>query len=195
MKKNYFIFTNHQKALSFLAKFSDKEFYEREVAKNIGISNGSANKVLNDLFSNGLLARKQKGKMYFYRISLTNSILTQFKIFNSIALLHPLITELKESTRKIILYGSCAKGTETSTSDIDLFIISENRKRVLHIINRFSLGHGFEEIKIDPRAGLGSRVDDLNGVNGLKEKLKCLIKAKMNELVSNNISFIGYRIE
>jgi len=150
MKKNYFIFTNHQKALSFLAKFSDKEFYEREVAKNTGISNGSANKVLNDLFSNGLLARKQKGKMYFYRISLTNSILTQFKIFNSIALLHPLITELKENTKKIILYGSCAKGTETSASDIDLFIISENRKRVLHIINSFSLGQGFEEIKIEP---------------------------------------------
>ena len=33
MQNNFIIFTNHQKVLSFLAKFSDKESYEREIAR------------------------------------------------------------------------------------------------------------------------------------------------------------------
>lgn len=69
MQNNFIIFTNHQKVLSFLSKFSDKESYEREIARKIGISYGSANKVLNDLYSNGLLKRRREGKMYFYSIN------------------------------------------------------------------------------------------------------------------------------
>jgi len=38
MFENFVISTNHQKVLSFLAKFSDQEFYEREIARKVGIS-------------------------------------------------------------------------------------------------------------------------------------------------------------
>jgi len=39
----YVITTVNQKVLSLLAKFSDKEFYERQVARKINIAYGSAN--------------------------------------------------------------------------------------------------------------------------------------------------------
>ncbi len=65
MFENFVISTNHQRVLSFLAKFSDQEFYEREIARKVGISTGSTNKVLNDLFSVGLLKRRQAGKMFW----------------------------------------------------------------------------------------------------------------------------------
>lgn len=150
MENNLIINTNHQKVLSFLAKFSDKEFYERQIARKIGISYGSANKVLNDLYSNGLLTRRQEGKMYFYSLNETNAVLRQFKILNILVLLMPLVEELKKVTKKIVLYGSCAEGADTSESDIDLFIISEQKRKVLQIIGKFSLGKGFEGIKIQP---------------------------------------------
>lgn len=150
MKSNFIIFTNHQKVLSFLAKFSDREFYEREIARKIGISYGSANKVLNELYSNGFLKRRREGKMYFYSVNKTNAILRQFKILSIIVLLQPLIDKLKKITKKIVLYGSCAEGTDTSESDIDLFIISEQKGKVLRIIENYSLGKGFEGIKIQP---------------------------------------------
>lgn len=148
--KNYLISTNHQKVLSLLAKFSDQSFYEREIARKIGISFGSANQVLNELFEDGLLERQQKGKMYFYRINSTDSIFRQLKILTTIVLLRPLIHDLSDKTNKIILYGSCAQGTDTSQSDIDLFIVTHNKKRVLELIERYSLGKGFEEVKIQP---------------------------------------------
>lgn len=150
MKENYLISTNHQKVLSLLAKFSDREFYEREIARKIGISFGSANKVLNDLYSSGLLNRSQKGKMCFYRINTTDPFFQQFKILNTIVLLRPLIDELRNSANKVVLYGSCAEGNDSSKSDIDIFIISDTKRRVLQSLEKFFFGKGFEEIKIQP---------------------------------------------
>lgn len=150
MKTNFFISTNHQKVLSLLAKFSDKEFYEREIARKIGISFGSANKVLNDLHSSGLLNRSQKGKMCFYRINSDDASLRQFKIFNTIDLLRPLINSLKDLARKIVLYGSCSNGTDSSNSDIDIFIISDDKIKVLQSIEKYSFGKGFEDLRIQP---------------------------------------------
>ena len=142
--------TNHQKVLSLLTKFSDMEFYEREIARKIGISYGSANKVLNDLYSAHLLSRQQKGKMLFYRIDLTDPMIRQFKIINTITLLRPLILTLRKLTTRIILFGSCATGDDTSDSDIDIFIVSEQKHKILRIIEKVNLGRGFEEIQIQP---------------------------------------------
>ena len=46
----HIITTVNQKVLSFLAKFSDDEFYERQVARSLDIAYGSANRSLNQLF-------------------------------------------------------------------------------------------------------------------------------------------------
>jgi len=88
--------------------------------------------------------------MYFYSFSKAIAMLRQFKILNTLVLLKPLIEELKNIAKKVILYGSCAEGTDTSESDIDLFIISEQKRKVLQIIRDYSLGKGFEGIKIQP---------------------------------------------
>jgi predicted transcriptional regulator len=65
--------------LSLLAKFSDQEFYEREVSRRLGIAAGSANRALNELFSSGVVRRRREGKMYFYSIDSSNAALTEFK--------------------------------------------------------------------------------------------------------------------
>ena len=150
MSNNSFISTNHQKVLSFLAKFSDQEFYEREIARRVEISTGSTNKVLNDLLSDKLLKRRQEGKMYFYTIDKANPIFKYFKIIINIVFLMPLVEKLKKVTKKVVLYGSCANGEDASESDIDLFIISEEKKRALQIIGNYALGKGYEGIKIQP---------------------------------------------
>jgi predicted nucleotidyltransferase len=38
--------------------------------------------------------------------------------------------------RKIVLYGSCATGEDTNESDIDLFIVTENKAKVLNEIRK-----------------------------------------------------------
>jgi predicted nucleotidyltransferase len=147
---NYSSSTNKLRVLSFLAKFSDREFHEREIARRTGISYGSANRVLNELFRDGMVVRRQAGKMLFYSFNLRDPLARTLKIFVSVSILRPLIKKLRESASEIVLYGSCARGEDTSASDIDLFIVSEDKQKCLEIIESFALGKGFEGIVIEP---------------------------------------------
>ena len=48
MLGHHIVFSVNQKVLSLFAKFSDKEFYERQVARQLGIGYSSANGTLNE---------------------------------------------------------------------------------------------------------------------------------------------------
>jgi len=148
--RDYLSSTNLLKVLSFLAKFSDQEFHEREIARKTGVSYGSANKVLNQLFADGILVRRQAGKMLFYSFNSADPIATIFKIFISVSLLRPLVKSLREFATEIVLYGSCARGEDTSASDMDIFVVSEDKEKVLGIIEKHRFRKGFETIKIEP---------------------------------------------
>jgi len=150
MLNTHLISTVTQRILSFLAKFCDQEFYERQVAQKIGIAFGSANRALNQLYSTGAIRRRQEGKMYFYCVDSSNVAIIEFKKLVNMMLIEPLIQDLKALAHKIILYGSCAQGIDTSQSDLDLFILSDNREQVMQVIEDFVFPQGFENINIQP---------------------------------------------
>jgi predicted nucleotidyltransferase len=147
---DYLSSTNQLKVLSFLAKFSDQEFHEREIARRTGVSYGSANRVVNELFAHGILARRQAGKMLFYSFNSADPIAKIFKIFVSVSLLRPLVKSLWEFATEIVLYGSCARGEDTSASDMDLFVVSAEKEKVRGIIEKYVFREGFEGIRIEP---------------------------------------------
>lgn len=144
----HLIATNNQKVLRLLAKFSDKEFYERQIARTLGIAYGSANNALNELYSTGVTRRRQEGKMYFYSVDSSSSIIVEFKKLVNLLLIEPLVEELKDASSRIILYGSCAQGTDNSGSDVDLFVVTNNKDKVLGSVNNFKFPQGFENIRI-----------------------------------------------
>jgi len=148
MLQSHLIVTVNQKVLSLLAKFSDQEFYEREVARRLGIATGSANRALNGLYSTGAVTRRRKGKMYFYSIDSSNAALAEFKKIVNLMLIEPLVEELKRISSRVVLYGSCALGTDNSDSDLDLFIVSNNKEEVSNVSSDFTFPRGFENIRI-----------------------------------------------
>jgi predicted nucleotidyltransferase len=148
MLHTYIIATNNQKVPSLLAKFSDQEFYEREVSRRLGISSGSANRALNELFSSGAVVRRQEGKMYFYSIDSSNAAVVELKKIVNLMLVEPLAEDLKKISSRIVLYGSCAFGTDTSESDIDLFIVANKKKEAANVIGDFRPPKGYENIHI-----------------------------------------------
>ena len=150
MLKAHTISTVNQKVLCFLAKFSDREFYERQTAREIGISYGSANRALNSLFNTGAIRRRQEGKMYFYSVDTSNASIVAWKILINIVLLEPLVEMLKMDASKIVLFGSCSRGTDDSQSDIDLFIVSLHKKNVIKLIDSFTFPQGFTCMHIRP---------------------------------------------
>jgi len=148
MLYSHAITTNNQKVLRFLAKFSDKEFFEREISRQLAISSGSANRALNELYSSGTAVRRNEGKMYFYSINPSSPSLTEYKKIVNLSLIEPLLEKLKKVSNRAILYGSCATGTDTSDSDMDLFIVSGKKKEVAKIISDFKFPRGYEHVAI-----------------------------------------------
>jgi len=144
----HIISTNSQKVLSLLVKFSDQDFYEREVARKLGVSSGSANRALNELFSSRVITRRREGKMYFYSIDFSNTAVIEFKKMINLMLVEPLVEELKKMSNRIVLYGSCALGTDTSESDLDLFVVSNSKEDVSNVISNFKFPRGYENIHI-----------------------------------------------
>lgn len=147
---SFFFSTNRLKVISFLAKFHDAEFHERDIARRTGVSYGSANKILNELHAAGVLLRHQKGKMLFYKFNPHDPALRHLKKTLNIELLRPLVATLKETCSRIVLYGSCARGDDTASSDVDLYIITESADKVSRVIRTFRFGRGFDDIEIEP---------------------------------------------
>jgi predicted nucleotidyltransferase len=146
----HIITTVNQKILSLLSKFSDDEFYERQVARSLDIAYGSANRSLNQLYSTGVVKRRQEGKMFFYSIDTSNPSVIAFKKLVNLLLLEPLVESLQKIASRIVLYGSCAQGTDTSQSDFDLFVVTNSKENVANIISGFNLPKGFENLRIQP---------------------------------------------
>lgn len=142
--------TANQKVLALLAKFSDQEFYEREIARTLGIAYGSANRALNGLYSAGAVKRRQEGRMFFYSVDISNPAIRELKKLTNILLVEPLVEKLKPLAAKAVLYGSCAQGSDTSQSDMDLFVVSDNRGKVMRTVRSFRFPQGFENIEIRP---------------------------------------------
>jgi predicted nucleotidyltransferase len=148
MLKEVVITTVNQRILQFLAKYSDKEFHEREIARRIGVASGSANRALNQLYAFGVVKQRPEWRMLFYSIDSSNPAIIEIKKLINILLLEPLVRELKNITNRIILYGSCAQGMDNSKSDIDIFIITGKREQVNQVIVSFNFPKGYEEIRI-----------------------------------------------
>ena len=72
-----------------------------------------------------------------------------YKTLNTILNIGQLIGKLKQACRLIILYGSCASGTNIEDSDLDLLVITGNKAGVLDAIDKFSPRdrYGYSEIK------------------------------------------------
>ena len=148
MLQPYLISTNNQKVLSLLIKFPDQDFYEREIARRLGIATGSANLALNELFTAGVVTRRQEGKMLFYSIDTSSAAVTELKKLINILLVEPLVEQLKKLASRVVLFGSCAMGTDSSASDLDIFIASKRKKDVSNLISNFTFPRGYENIHI-----------------------------------------------
>ena len=144
----HIVFTVNQKVLSLFAKFSDKEFYERQIARKLGIGYSSANGALNELYSAGVIKRRREGRMYFYSVDRSSPIVIAYKKLVNLLLIEPLAEELKKISNRIILYGSCADGSDRSGSDVDLFVVSNKKDTVLETVGNFKFTQGFEDIHI-----------------------------------------------
>lgn len=106
----------------------------REIERTLKLPLPSVIKYCKDLEKEGLMKRIKTGSVVFYAADRTNDVyLLEKKLFN-IRQIHAsgLLGYLKEtlSNPVIVLFGSYAKGEDTETSDIDLYVGTPSGKSI-----------------------------------------------------------------
>jgi predicted nucleotidyltransferase len=127
-------FTSHQKILQFLLSHPDEKFYDRQISHLASVSRAGSNFALRDLAEAGLILREQQGRMNYYHISLEQPLVREMKVVMNLIALSELVEKLKRFSRKIILFGSAARGQNTSKSDYDILIIAHDKPQVNAVI-------------------------------------------------------------
>ncbi|MBP8717522.1 MAG: nucleotidyltransferase domain-containing protein [Candidatus Atribacteria bacterium] len=136
---NSLISTNAQKVLNFLIQSPGKQFLAKEIEKATRISRAGVNLSLRKLAKEKLVLREKKAKIYLYSVDYHNPVIKQLKVLKTTVLLQPLVNKLKPLSKKIVLFGSCARGEDIDSSDIDLFILADSPKAIEEKIEKSDL--------------------------------------------------------
>jgi predicted nucleotidyltransferase len=131
--------TNFMKVLGLFLKNPSARFYGGEVAKETGLSKAGANFALRDLHGAGLLTREPRGRLHFYSLASDNPLVRQLKVLSNTVGLGPVVEDLKKHSVKIVLYGSAATGDNTEESDVDLLVLTREKKEVEKRIGKYLL--------------------------------------------------------
>lgn len=149
-------------------------FHGREVVRQTGVSLGAVHQTLSKLYILGLLNREKKGRMYFYSFNIESAVAKQFKVLFNVSALDELVDRIKHLSERVMLFGSCAEGTDVEDSDIDLFVLTSDVETVQRRIREY-------ERKLDRR--ISPIVVNSSGLAKLKSRDKPLY-----ERVSRGIS-------
>lgn len=114
------------------------EYHGREIVRKTGVSKGSAGKILRMLTNLGFLTREERGRLTIYTLNQKDSTVKQFKVLINTLNLKPLTDELKDASRRIVLFGSCSQGTDTEDSDIDILVVTNEKEHAGKLISEFN---------------------------------------------------------
>jgi len=127
------------KILCFLGRKYREGYHTRELARTLNIGLGSASKYLKILEKEELVLKEERGKMSIYRANMENPLLKELKVLFNLLDIDEMIKDLRKASSQIILFGSCAVGEDTDESDIDLFILSDDKKLVNRIVDQYQI--------------------------------------------------------
>lgn len=126
----------------------DRAWYRSELARELGVSPSSLQRILARLTVSGVLKAREDGNRLYYQADTSNPLFPELrslllKTSGLVAVLRAALDEYVAQIDVAFVYGSVASGDETSTSDIDFIIIGSIRRsqvaQALHVAEK-SLG-------------------------------------------------------
>lgn len=129
--------------LRALWRHSGKEFTIRELASFLGLSHAGVGKALADLEKVNVVVMKTIGRSYTVRLNAGSY--AAHIVEDIFKLEEGTLDELKRTLNEgldvpevisVAIFGSVARGRETSSSDVDLLIVTNHREKVEETVSR-----------------------------------------------------------
>jgi len=120
-----------QRVLGVLFGQPERSFYASELIRNAGTGSGAAQRELARLEESALIVVRRIGRQKHYQANAASPLYAELRniVLKTVGLAEPLreaLRPLSSAIRVAFVYGSVAKATDRSASDIDVMIISEN---------------------------------------------------------------------
>ncbi len=120
-----------QRVLSVLFGHPDRTYFGIEIIGLAGVGVGAVRRELDKLVSSGLVIVTRTGNQKHYQANQSSSIFSELrgivlKTFGVADALRQALFPFSDRIKIAFIYGSVAKGQDTATSDIDLFILSDD---------------------------------------------------------------------
>lgn len=169
---------------NFFLKSYNNEYYGRELAKKLKISQKNIALTLNDLEKEGILTSITKGNTKYFSLNKRNDLFKRYihlaEVERSINFLkkHPKIAHIFKGKKEgiICIFGSYAKEEQRQNSDLDILLIgSKQEKEITKQAKQFNL--------------------DISIKKGSKNDFKSMLKNKnplINEIIENHIIITGF---
>jgi predicted nucleotidyltransferase len=109
----------------------ERSFYASELIRDAGTGSGAAQRELAKLEESGLVVTRRIGNQKHYQANAASPLFSELRniVLKTVGLAEPLRDALKplsSAIRAAFVYGSVAKATDQSGSDIDVMIISDS---------------------------------------------------------------------
>ena len=119
-----------QHVLGLLYGHADSDFHTNEIIRMTNMGTGAVQRELAKLTKAGILLVKTVGNQKRYQVNHAHPLFTDLrsivlKTFGLADVLKEAITPLVEKIKFAFIYGSMAKQTDNTQSDVDLMIISD----------------------------------------------------------------------
>lgn len=124
MNFNKILSTKERVKILEMILFKKKEFGVNEIASKVKLSKGLVSKYFEILVKEKILGKKKR-KYYVQK----NIFVKSLKIMFSLQKIDPKIFRKYKFVKAAGIYGSCIKGTNTESSDIDIWIKVDDLKQ------------------------------------------------------------------
>tara|TARA_Y100000031_G_C8006932_1_gene286282 strand:+ start:79 stop:627 length:549 start_codon:yes stop_codon:yes gene_type:complete len=134
----------HRKAFwrvfHFFSRHPSDEYHLKELVRQVNLSLRPTHEITRKMDQEGILKSRRMGNLKIFYLNSENPVVRQLRVVEIIAALSPILEQLKPICNRVVLFGSCAEGTYTPESDVDLFVITDNKEKVISMASGRAIG-------------------------------------------------------
>ena len=139
------------KILDYLTASAEGKGFVSQIARDTGISKGEVSKAVKVLKDCGLVQSEPSGRNMICFVDRRLPVFARLRTAFNLLKIMPETASLQKCADKIVLFGSCAEGTDTADSDIDILVITRDKVKADKTARKIKLSRSVQWVIKTPQ--------------------------------------------